>query len=137
MFHTVNLNTEAHIRDKILRIYNKPRSMFSSQREYDDYLEEIEDISKFTIIHFHSISNKVIGKKVYSLVNKENLEDTEKKKQEYEESNQALIIDLNIKKTKEFEQVWLLDIVFGKHVILYFLRKKNLLLQKKKIFIKD
>lgn len=54
-FHTVNLNTEAHIRNSILQIYNKPRSKFSSQREYDDYLEEIEDISNNIHLLFYRL----------------------------------------------------------------------------------
>ena len=36
---------EASVRRTILNIYNKPKENFGSTREYDDYLEEIEDIS--------------------------------------------------------------------------------------------
>ena len=39
------IDSEANIRQSVLRIYNKTREHFDTDREFDDYLEEVEDIS--------------------------------------------------------------------------------------------
>lgn len=41
----VHPDLEASERRRILKIFNKPKHAFGSIREYDNYLEEIEDIS--------------------------------------------------------------------------------------------
>ncbi|GLC47546.1 hypothetical protein PLESTB_001727300 [Pleodorina starrii] len=40
----IDLDKELKVRRRILAIYNKDRDDFSSKQEYDDYLEEVEDI---------------------------------------------------------------------------------------------
>lgn len=66
------LNKEARIRRRTLRIYNKRREEFASDREYDDYLEEIEDI-------------------ILNLVNEIDVDATQKKVEKYRRENQDVI----------------------------------------------
>lgn len=67
-----SLNKEARYRRHTLKIFNKRREDFSSEHDYDDYLEEVEDI-------------------VFKLANDIDVEETKARVESYRRKNQDLI----------------------------------------------
>ncbi|KAI9295633.1 CDK-activating kinase assembly factor [Neoconidiobolus thromboides FSU 785] len=64
----LSVEKEVRIRKRLAQYYNKNENDFETTREYDDYLEELEDI-------------------IYNLFNNIDIEETEKKIKEYREAN--------------------------------------------------
>lgn len=77
-------NREITIRKSILQIFNKRREDFDSLRNYNDYLEEVEDI-------------------IYNKVNGINVEWTNSRIREYQEENKSNILS-NQKRQQKREQ---------------------------------
>lgn len=67
-----SLNKEARYRRHTLKIYNRRRDDFGSERDYDNYLEEIEDI-------------------VFNLANDIDVDETKARVESYRRKNQDLI----------------------------------------------
>ncbi|EFJ46524.1 hypothetical protein VOLCADRAFT_105507 [Volvox carteri f. nagariensis] len=68
----VDLDKELKVRRRILAIYNKDREDFASKQEFDDYLEEVEDI-------------------IWRLSNNVDIERTEAQIRKYRQQNQEQI----------------------------------------------
>jgi hypothetical protein len=73
---------EIHIRKTILKDFNKTREDFKTFKEYNDYLEQVEDI-------------------IFNLVNGIDVEETKKKIKEYKKENEEQIIINQSKKVFE------------------------------------
>ncbi|MEQ2286760.1 hypothetical protein AMECASPLE_005640 [Ameca splendens] len=48
LFEDATVDKEVEIRKKVMKIYNKREFNFSSLRDYNDYLEQVEDIGRST-----------------------------------------------------------------------------------------
>jgi CDK-activating kinase assembly factor MAT1 len=79
------LNKEARFRMHTLKIFNKPRGDFESDREYNDYLELVEDI-------------------IFNLVNEVDIEQTRAKVEQYRRENQDSIGQNQARRTEEDRQ---------------------------------
>ncbi|KAF7662632.1 hypothetical protein LDENG_00231110 [Lucifuga dentata] len=86
LFEDPAVDKEVEIRKKVLKIYNKRDFDFSSLREYNDYLEQVEDI-------------------VYNLTNNIDVEDTKQKMEQYQRENRDLIQRNKAKLTREQEEL--------------------------------
>ncbi|XP_073494820.1 CDK-activating kinase assembly factor MAT1 isoform X2 [Phyllobates terribilis] len=86
LFEDPTIDKEVEIRKKILKIYNKREEDFPSLREYNDFLEEIEEI-------------------VFNLTNNVDLDDTKKKMEYYQKLNKDTIQRNKIKMTREQEEL--------------------------------
>ncbi|KAJ6994095.1 hypothetical protein NC653_017041 [Populus alba x Populus x berolinensis] len=79
-------NKEIVVRRRIASIFNKREDDFPSLREYNDYLEEVEDMSLVT---------------VFNLVAGDDVAATEEKIAEYQEENADLILVNQARKAEE------------------------------------
>ncbi|KAK1150443.1 CDK-activating kinase assembly factor MAT1-like isoform X1 [Acipenser oxyrinchus oxyrinchus] len=86
LFEDPAIDKEVEIRKKVLKIYNKNDSDFPSLREYNDYLELIEEI-------------------VYNLTNNMDLENTKQMMDQYQRENKEIIQKNKIKLTREQEEL--------------------------------
>ncbi|KAG9481283.1 hypothetical protein GDO78_010491 [Eleutherodactylus coqui] len=86
LFEDPTIDKEVEIRKKILKIYNKREEDFPSLRDYNDFLEEIEEI-------------------VFNLTNNVDLEDTKRKMDNYQKLNKDTIQRNKIKLTREQEEL--------------------------------
>ncbi|XP_066464303.1 CDK-activating kinase assembly factor MAT1 [Eleutherodactylus coqui] len=86
LFEDPTIDKEVEIRKKILKIYNKREEDFPSLRDYNDFLEEIEEI-------------------VFNLTNNVDLEDTKRKMDNYQKQNKDTIQRNKIKLTREQEEL--------------------------------
>ncbi|MBN3270596.1 MAT1 factor, partial [Polyodon spathula] len=86
LFEDPAVDKEVEIRKKVLKIYNKNDSNFPSLREYNDYLELIEEI-------------------VYNLTNNVDLENTKQMMEQYQRENKEIIQKNKIKLTREQEEL--------------------------------
>ncbi|KAK6481448.1 CDK-activating kinase assembly factor MAT1-like isoform X1, partial [Huso huso] len=86
LFEDPAIDKEVEIRKKVLKIYNKNDSDFPSLREYNDYLELIEEI-------------------VYNLTNNMDLENTKQMMEQYQRENKEIIQKNKIKLTREQEEL--------------------------------
>ncbi|KAM9293967.1 CDK-activating kinase assembly factor MAT1 [Gastrophryne carolinensis] len=86
LFEDPTIDKEVEIRKKILKIYNKREEDFPSLREYNDFLEEIEEI-------------------VFNLTNNVDLENTRKKMDLYQKMNKDTIQRNKVKLTREQEEL--------------------------------
>lgn len=86
LFEDPTIDKEVEIRKKIIKIYNKREEDFQSLREYNDFLEEIEEI-------------------VFNLTNNVDLDDTKKKIDMYQKLNKDTIVRNKIKLTREQEEL--------------------------------
>ena len=80
---------EVDIRKRILRDFNKKEEDFATKREYDDYLEEVEDI-------------------IYNLSNNIDVIETNKKIEQYKKENKEQILKNKTKlgkKENELEEL--------------------------------
>lgn len=44
VFEDLGVEKEVDVRQRVVKVYNQPESQFSSEKEYNDYLEHIEDL---------------------------------------------------------------------------------------------
>ncbi|KAI6067978.1 CDK-activating kinase assembly factor MAT1 isoform X2 [Aix galericulata] len=86
LFEDPAVDKEVEIRKKVLKIYNKREDDFPSLSEYNDFLEEIEEI-------------------VFNLTNNVDLENTKKKMELYQKDNKEVIQKNKIKLTREQEEL--------------------------------
>lgn len=78
--------SEMRVRNSILQIYNKRRENFANLKQYNDYLESVEDI-------------------IYNLVNGIDVAETQEKIKKYKEENQELIVVNQSKKAEESREL--------------------------------
>ncbi|KAM4665412.1 CDK-activating kinase assembly factor MAT1 isoform 1-T1 [Amazona ochrocephala] len=86
LFEDPAIDKEVEIRKKVLKIYNKREDDFPSLNEYNDFLEEIEEI-------------------VYNLTNNVDLENTKRKMELYQKENKEVIQKNKIKLMREQEEL--------------------------------
>lgn len=86
LFEDTGVDKEVDVRKQMMKIFNKQETDFSSLREYNDYLEEIEVI-------------------IDSLLTGVNIEETKAKVAAYKAENEALIRRNHAKLTRE-RMVW-------------------------------
>ncbi|XP_055451508.1 CDK-activating kinase assembly factor MAT1 isoform X2 [Psammomys obesus] len=86
LFEDPTVDKEVEIRKKVLKIYNKREEDFPSLREYNDFLEEVEEI-------------------VFNLTNNVDLENTKKKMEIYQKENKDVIQKNKLKLTREQEEL--------------------------------
>lgn len=84
LFEDPLVEKEVDIRKRVVRDFNKREEDFETLREYNDYLEEIENI-------------------VFNLTNNVDVEVTKKKIEQYKKDNKALIIRNKSKLSKDEE----------------------------------
>lgn len=104
VFEDSFVEKEVDIRRKILRDYNKREEDFASLREYNDYLEEVEDI-------------------IYKLSNDINVDALKRQVEQYRKDNQEFIIKNRSKKSKD--QEFIEDLIEEERELQVF-RKQNL-----------
>ncbi|XP_014243363.1 CDK-activating kinase assembly factor MAT1 [Cimex lectularius] len=78
LFEDPNVEKEVDIRKKVLRDYNKKEEDFATLEEYNDYLEEVEDI-------------------IYNLTNGINTAEVQKKIDQYKRENRDIILKNKMK----------------------------------------
>ncbi|KAM9842081.1 CDK-activating kinase assembly factor MAT1 isoform 2-T2 [Aulostomus maculatus] len=86
LFEDPTVDKEVDIRKRVLKIYNKRDFDFPSLREYNDYLEEVEDI-------------------VYNLTNNIDVENTKQRMELYQRENRDLIQRNKVKLSREQEEL--------------------------------
>ncbi|XP_061599049.1 CDK-activating kinase assembly factor MAT1 [Cololabis saira] len=86
LFEDPTVDKEVEIRKKVMKIYNKRDFDFRSLREYNDYLEEVEDI-------------------VYNLTNNNDVENTKLRMEQYQRENRDVIQRNKAKLTREQEEL--------------------------------
>ncbi|XP_022380708.1 CDK-activating kinase assembly factor MAT1 isoform X2 [Enhydra lutris kenyoni] len=86
LFEDPTVDKEVEIRKKVLKIYNKREEDFPSLREYNDFLEEVEEI-------------------VFNLTNNVDLDNTKKKMEMYQKENKDVIQKNKLKLTREQEEL--------------------------------
>ncbi|NXQ35401.1 MAT1 factor, partial [Alaudala cheleensis] len=86
LFEDPAVDKEVEIRKKVLKIYNKREEDFPTLDEYNDFLEEIEEI-------------------VFNLTNNVDLENTKKKMELYQKENKEVIQKNKLKLTREQEEL--------------------------------
>ncbi|XP_042732931.1 CDK-activating kinase assembly factor MAT1 isoform X4 [Lagopus leucura] len=93
LFDDPAVDKEVEIRKKVLKIYNKREDDFPSLSEYNDFLEEIEEIGLSNIYA------------VFNLTNNVDLENTKRKMELYQKDNKEVIQKNKIKLTREQEEL--------------------------------
>ncbi|XP_041070796.1 CDK-activating kinase assembly factor MAT1 [Carcharodon carcharias] len=86
LFEDPTVDKEVEIRKKVLKIYNKREEDFSTLKEYNDFLEEVEDI-------------------VTNLTNNVDIENTKRKMEQYQKDNKDIIYRNKLKLTREQEDL--------------------------------
>lgn len=86
LFEDPAVDKEVEIRKKVLKIYNKRDFDFPSLREYNDYLEQVEDI-------------------VFNLTNNIDVENTKQRMEQYQRDNRDVIQRNKVKLTREQEEL--------------------------------
>ncbi|XP_067848007.1 CDK-activating kinase assembly factor MAT1 [Heptranchias perlo] len=86
LFEDPTVDKEVEIRKKVLKIYNKREDDFCTLKEYNDFLEEVEDI-------------------VSNLTNNVDVENTKRKMEQYQKDNKDIIYKNKIKLTREQEDL--------------------------------
>lgn len=86
LFEDPAVDKEVEIRKKVLKIYNKRDFDFPSLREYNDYLEQVEDI-------------------VFNLTNNMDVENTKQRMEQYQRENRDVIQRNKAKLTREQEEL--------------------------------
>lgn len=84
LFEDTEVEREMDVRQRVKKIFNKTQQDFDRLRDYNDYLEEVESI-------------------IFNLVNKVDVEKTEKKLAAYEQSNRNLIKANMVRQRQEEE----------------------------------
>ncbi|XP_054909389.1 CDK-activating kinase assembly factor MAT1 isoform X1 [Poeciliopsis prolifica] len=86
LFEDATVDKEVEIRKKVMKIYNKREFDFPSLRDYNDYLEQVEDI-------------------VYNLTNNIDVENTKGRMEQYQRENKDIIQRNKAKLTREQEEL--------------------------------
>ncbi|KAM9777724.1 CDK-activating kinase assembly factor MAT1 [Neosynchiropus ocellatus] len=86
LFEDPTVDKEVEIRKKVLKIYNKRDADFPTLREYNDYLEQVEEI-------------------VYNLTNNLDVENTKLRMEQYQRENRDTIQKNKDKLTREQEEL--------------------------------
>ncbi|KAG7334539.1 hypothetical protein KOW79_002946 [Hemibagrus wyckioides] len=86
LFEDPAVDKEVEIRKKVLKIYNKRDVDFPSLREYNDYLEQVEEI-------------------VFNLTNNVDIENTKQMMEQYQRDNRDIIQRNKAKLTREQEEL--------------------------------
>ncbi|XP_029901049.1 CDK-activating kinase assembly factor MAT1 [Myripristis murdjan] len=86
LFEDPTVDKEVEIRKKVLKIYNKRDFDFPSLRDYNDYLEQVEEI-------------------VFNLTNNIDVENTKQKMEQYQRENRDVIQRNKAKLTREQEEL--------------------------------
>ncbi|XP_030628590.1 CDK-activating kinase assembly factor MAT1 isoform X1 [Chanos chanos] len=86
LFEDPAIDKEVEIRKKVLKIYNKRDTDFPSPREYNDYLEQVEEI-------------------VFNLTNNIDVENTKQMMEQYQRENRDIIQRNKAKLTREQEEL--------------------------------
>uniref|UniRef100_A0A4W3H9S9 CDK-activating kinase assembly factor MAT1 n=1 Tax=Callorhinchus milii TaxID=7868 RepID=A0A4W3H9S9_CALMI len=86
LFEDPTVDKEVEIRKKVLKVYNKREEDFPSLCEYNDFLEEVEDI-------------------VYNMTNNVDLENTKRRMEQYQRDNKEVIYKNKIKLTREQDEL--------------------------------
>ncbi|XP_076841704.1 CDK-activating kinase assembly factor MAT1 [Brachyhypopomus gauderio] len=86
LFEDPAIDKEVEIRKRVLKIYNKRDVDFPSLREYNDYLEQVEEI-------------------VFNLTNNVDIESTKQIMEQYQRENRDLIQKNKAKLTREQEEL--------------------------------
>ncbi|XP_070606790.1 CDK-activating kinase assembly factor MAT1 [Erythrolamprus reginae] len=86
LFEDPAVDKEVEIRKKVLKIYNKREDDFPNLAEYNDFLEEVEEI-------------------VFNLTNNVDVESTRKKMEIYQKENKEVIHKNKIKLSREQEEL--------------------------------
>ncbi|RXN17577.1 CDK-activating kinase assembly factor MAT1 [Labeo rohita] len=86
LFEDPAIDKEVEIRKKVLKIYNKRELDFSTLKEYNDYLEQVEDI-------------------VFNLTNNVDVERTKQIMEQYQRDNKDVIQRNKAKLTREQEEL--------------------------------
>ncbi|XP_038631549.1 CDK-activating kinase assembly factor MAT1 isoform X2 [Scyliorhinus canicula] len=82
LFEDPTVDKEVDIRKKVLKVYNKREEDFCTLQEYNDFLEEVEDI-------------------VSNLTNNVDVENTKRKMEQYQKDNKDIIYRNKLKLTRE------------------------------------
>ncbi|CAN6641602.1 RNA polymerase II transcription factor B subunit 3 [Trichomonascus vanleenenianus] len=85
VFEDIGIEREVNVRQRVVRIFNKREQDFDSLEEYNNYLEEIENI-------------------VFNLVNSVDVEETERTLHEYERQNREKIMEIARRQIDEEKQ---------------------------------
>lgn len=120
LYEDAMVEKEVDIRKRILRDFNKKEEDFATQREYDDYLEEIENI-------------------IYNLSNNIDIIETNKKIEQYKRENREIILKNKTKlgkKESELEELLELEKMEQEERRLE-LEKQELEIKKRKIREKE
>ncbi|OZJ04312.1 hypothetical protein BZG36_03168 [Bifiguratus adelaidae] len=72
IFEDLNVEKEVRVRTKVAKIFNKRPEDFKTARAYDDYLEEVEEIT-------------------FNLINNVDIDETQAKMRQYEQENKDVI----------------------------------------------
>ncbi|XP_047193505.1 CDK-activating kinase assembly factor MAT1 isoform X1 [Scophthalmus maximus] len=99
LFEDPTVDKEVEIRKKVLKIYNKRDFDFSSLREYNDYLEQVEDIGRGTDW------GRPPETEVYNLTNNLDVENTKLKMEQYQREHRDLIQKNKATLTREQEEL--------------------------------
>ncbi|XP_060780550.1 CDK-activating kinase assembly factor MAT1 isoform X1 [Neoarius graeffei] len=86
LFEDPAVDKEVEIRKKVLKVYNKRDVDFASLREYNDYLEQVEEI-------------------VFNLTNNLDVENTKQMMEQYQRDNKDIIHRNKAKLTREQEEL--------------------------------
>ncbi|GCB62167.1 CDK-activating kinase assembly factor MAT1 isoform X1 [Scyliorhinus torazame] len=82
LFEDPTVDKEVDIRKKVLKVYNKREEDFRTLQEYNDFLEEVEDI-------------------VSNLTNNVDVENTKRKMEQYQKDNKDIIYRNKLKLSRE------------------------------------
>ncbi|PPQ78534.1 hypothetical protein CVT25_011806 [Psilocybe cyanescens] len=100
-FEDLTVEKEVAVRRRIAKEFNKRRDDFPDLRVYNDYLEEVEDISVYFYSSFISLNfNDLIA---FNLINEIDIPQTEARIAAYRAENAALI-ELNIQREEAYVQ---------------------------------
>ncbi|KAI1237516.1 hypothetical protein IHE44_0013593 [Lamprotornis superbus] len=122
LFEDPAVDKEVEIRKKVLKIYNKREEDFPTLDEYNDFLEEIEEI-EYLCSHFSKPCVKALRSRtrlllvpergpqalpqhnLFNLTNNVDLENTKKKMELYQKDNKEVIQKNKLKLTREQEEL--------------------------------
>ncbi|RUS35485.1 CDK-activating kinase assembly factor MAT1-domain-containing protein [Jimgerdemannia flammicorona] len=104
IFEDLLVEKEVRERKKVAKIFNKRPEDFASLRAYNDYLEEVEEISTFC--HFiwnliHKYHEKKLSLRSWNLINGVDIDATQARVQRYEKENKEIIAANESKRANE------------------------------------
>ena len=87
LFEDLSAEKEYRTRKQVMKWFNKRREDFETLKDFNDYLEEIEDI-------------------IFNLINQIDVERTNSRIESYRRSNQEVILKNATRQTKESKAIW-------------------------------